>query len=175
MPLLDTVSVTLYDYDNSPSVVSFTVDQEATFAAQLTKLTALVDAISGITLGQERARFVTRMVREASTGPAPVDAQRGSKWVVRFRDITERFDLTPGSGLGDGEFNPAYGKQFSLEIPTADKQASLYNRQGYWTYDRVTDSPTEWSDFVTAFEADARSVTGGRVEIIEVYHANRNS
>lgn len=175
MPRLDLVSITLTDYDKAQGIVMFNVDEESTFADQETKLTALIAGVSAVTTGSQWSRSINRIRREVSTGPAPAGAQRGSKWFVRYQDITERFDATPGSGLGDGEFNTGYGRIYSVELPTADKTAALYNDTGFWTYNRVEETPAAWHTFVEAFEDVARSTSGGRVKILDIRHANRNT
>ena len=150
----DTASVTYLDNSNEKANVQFNIatltaanldDQDALFLA-------LLDAAADITLGVMNKRILTHKVAGSALIPTGVFAQKETKWLVGYTDVS-----TTIGGLS----NPYYGKKFTVEVATPDLDNA--NLQTNSDYAALTD--TQVAAFVTAFQAYVRSPTGGAVTI----------
>jgi len=144
---------TLIDYDGEKTAVQVhhVALTAGNFAATETLLDALRDAMAQITLG---TMANTRYGNEdllSITKASDQEAQREAKWLVSYHDTTSLLS-------------------YSLEIGTAD-------------FDQLDPNDRKHADigdagvvdgFVTAFEAVAKSPTGGAVVIDEITLVGRN-
>lgn len=124
-----------------------------TLPAYLTQLGALRTALDGITLGTiEKEMWVGDATLLSSALPADANAQRETKWLVRY-------------------FDTVTNKKYTFEIPTALLTGQLVANTG------IADlTTTEMAAFVTAFEAIARCPDSdvNAVEISQIIHVGRN-
>ena len=154
------------DYDGERSTTGFTTGAITAFSlpGTLTEFGALRDAIAGITLGTITSEslkvFETKLANARPTDP---QAQRETKWLVVYEDVTAFFD-DPVNAIP----NEGYRKVFTLEIPTADLDLLMTNSE------QMEIGSGAGAAFVTAFEALARSPYGGAVNVLEVRHVGRN-
>ena len=89
-------------------------------------------------------------------------AQRESKWLVTYRDVTQFLDVSNTIN------NVGFGNVYQVEIPTAKLSLLPANT------DLIDLTVAPWPDFVTAFEAVQNSPTGGNeVEVVSVRHVGR--
>jgi hypothetical protein len=98
----------------------------------------------------------------AGSGSIPTDefAQRELKWLIGYTDVSTTIS---------GESNPYYGKNFTVEAACPDLENA--NLQQNTDFADLTD--TQVAAFVTAFEAYARSPTGGAVEVTYIRNVGR--
>lgn len=156
---------TILDYDGEQSNTSFyTGDITAvSLPGTLTEFGDLRTAIEGVILGtvsKEALKvFETKL---SNTLPSDKAAQRESKWLVVYEDITRYFD-PPVNAIP----NAGYKRVFTLEIPTAD--LSLLDANS----DKMVITAGAGQTFVSAFETIARSPYGGTVNVLEVRHVGR--
>lgn len=124
----------------------------ATIAAVLTELATLGTAIDDLSSGT--------MIRSAATQdrsnfnaapPTDPNAQRERKWLVRYQDTV----------------NLKYGQ---VEIPVAFVDATVKTAGT----DKANFAAAQWTSFITAFEATARSVDGNTVNVLEAILVGRN-
>lgn len=157
----------LTDRSGERSAVSFLTGPVTalTIAGLLTQFGALRDAIEDITLGvvAEEAQYAFR-TKLSNDLPASDYAQRELKWLVTYEDNQQFLDLV------NAIENPGWRKIFNMEIPTADP-ALLPDGIGT---DEVNITTSPMSDFVTAFEAIARSPYGGTVNVLKIQLVGRN-
>lgn len=144
---------TLIDYDSEKTAVQIhhVALTAGNFAATETLLDALRDATAAITLGNMAH---TRYGNEDLLSVTPASdeqAQREAKWLVSYHDTTSL-------------------KSYSVEIGTADfDQLDPNDRKHAHIGDAgLVDA------FVTAFEAVAKSPTGGAVVVDEITLVGRN-
>lgn len=132
-----------------------------TIAGLLTEFGALRSATAAITLGTitDEAQYAWRTNLD-NTKPTDPNAQRERKWLVTYEDNT--------ATLGVGIDNPGYKKVFNTEIPTADLSKLTTDT------DIVDLTQTEIADWVTAFEAIAKSPYGGSAHVLQIAAVGRN-
>lgn len=124
-----------------------------TIAGFLTQFGALRTAIDGITLGTvETEMWVGDKTLLSSDLPADENAQRETKWLVRYHDTVTQ-------------------KKYTFEIPTAKLTGNLQANSG-----KANLASTEMAAFVTAFETIARSPDSdvNAVAVDEIIHVGRN-
>lgn len=157
------LSLTYLDYSREKA--SFTLNTVTPTAANLGTLTTqvnnLVAAIDGITDGVLNKRILTVKVPGSAVYPASPEAQREKKWLVSYTDVT--------TNLAAGVTNPLLGASFTSELPTALLASNLQVNSDYAEL-----SGGAMGDFVTAFEAFARSPSGGAVQVNSVKYVGRN-
>jgi len=130
---------TFIDYSNEKSSVGV-VSQDLTagnFATEATEANALRDAILGLSTGTLHRSQRSIVVLGTSTPPTDPFSQRELKWLITYVGITN-------------------GKQFQIEIPTADLTGQLVPGT-----DLALVTSAEWLAFETAFEDFARSPENG--------------
>ncbi len=131
----------------------------------LTEVGTLRGAIEGITLGNVASESLSVFdTRLTNVPPANELAQVESAWLVTYADDTEFFDA-PVNAIP----NEAYGRLYTLTIPTADIVGRLLPNSDFAD---LTD--TEMAAFVSALETTGRSPAGGAVSVISVKHVGRN-
>jgi hypothetical protein len=158
------LSLTYLDYSNekAPFSINIPTVTAANFAATVTLINALVAAIDDVTLGILNKRIMTIPSPADSSFPTDAEAQREDKWLVGYTDVT--------ASLGGGVDNPYYGRNFTTEIATAELTAHLSVNSDYADL-----AEADVAAFVTAFEAFARSPTGGAVAINYVKFVGRST
>lgn len=142
------------DYEGETSKVQLAgLDMTAgNFAAEAAKITALLAAIQGLTMGQiQNIQVAAYDTKYAPATPASKQAQREQKWVVQYYDDTT-FD------------------QYTVELPVAD----LSLLDGTAQDGTVDKTAQAWTDFVTAFEAYVQSPKGHGVVVTDAYHVGRS-
>jgi len=158
-----TLSLTYNDYSNEKS--SFTLEiplvTAANFAATATLVNNLVAAAVNIIGGTLNRRTLSIPTPASGLVPADELAQREDKWLVGYTDITAE--------LAAGITNPYYGDRFWYTFATADLLNHLSPNSDFADLDNA-----EVAAFVTAFEALAKSPTGGAVEVNYIEFVGRN-
>lgn len=156
----DQASITIVDYDGQDGIVGLNcqVLTAANFDAQNTALVDLRTAIGDIIDGLVASSRITHLQTLLSSAARATDpnAQRGNKWMVHAHDAT--------LNLGAGVPNPYYLKPFHYEIPTADLELRVDNKNEVWV-EGGANNVADFDDFVTAFEAFAKSPVGGSLQI----------
>jgi len=159
-----TFSLTYLDYSNERSSVSVEIPlvTAANFAATATLINNLVAAAVNIIGGTLNRRILTIPTPASGLVPADELAQREDKWIVGYTDTT--------ANLAAGVTNPYYGKRFTVGIATADLLNHLSSNSDFADL-----ADAEIAAFVAAFEALAKSPTGGDVEVNYLKFVGRNS
>lgn len=144
--------ISFNDYSSEVSTVAVNVTTPADGAAYDAWLTAqqgLIDAIAGVSIGEERKRSLY-VVDTATVSDKPSDpfAQRETKWMVRYIQLD--------------------GKRGSFEIPCAD--LSLLNTDG----ETMNISAGAGAALVTAIEGNVRGTDGELVNVDTIFHVGRN-
>lgn len=129
-------TLTFTDYSNENSSVGVTAEDltAANFAAQETASAALAVAIGALSIGTLVKRVVADIPLDSPATPTNPFAQRELKWHVDYRGATT-------------------GKSFSIEIPCANLTADTVSGNT----DNADVSDTLWTNFITAFQAYAKS------------------
>lgn len=160
-------SLSIRDYDGAIGVTS--VNTGAVTAVSLpgllTQIGNLRDAIDGLTIGvvaSERQEVFNTILSQDL--PTSEFAQRGSKWLVKYHDNTQFFDA-PVNAIP----NAGYLKPFDVSIAAADLSLLADNQ----TFLPLEDGGVV-EDFVTAFEAMARSPYGGVVVVDSIEYVPRS-
>lgn len=160
-----TASVTYQDTSKEFMAVEFpTVNlTAANFAAQTTLFTDLLTAAQAISMGTIRKR--QQNITIVGSGAAPTDAlaQRETKWIVHYADNQATF--------AGGVTNPLYGKAYHCELGTADLAND--NLASHSDFADLDDD--EMGAFKTAFEAFAKSPSGGSVVINAIEHSGKRT
>lgn len=149
-----------HDGERAGTTVLWSPVDETNFVAAFANmqiLQARIDALTLGTLAERTVTFRTRLSNAAATNP---QAQRETKWLVTYEDVTAE--------LAAGVPNPGFGKIFTLEIPCADLSLLKANS------DEIDYSNAAFTNFKTTFEAHARSPYGGAVRILNMRHVGRN-
>jgi len=156
------------DHDEEQSNLSLWIGvvTAGNLAGVLTQTGALrtaIDACTLCTITTERL-LVAESSQNPSVPPANPLAQRETKALVRYTDVTEFFDDPTNSIPNEG-----FGSVFTCEIPGADLSDLILNTDRF----DITEEP--WLAFTTAFEALIKSPYGGAVEVLNVRHVGRRS
>lgn len=157
------ISVTYLDYSNEKGFVTLNIPlvTAANFAATATKINTLVLAADDIIGGTLNRRTLTIPSAGSAALPSDAEAQREEKWVVRYTDTL--------ANLAVGTPNPYYGQKFSVDIPTAELTDHLSVNSDFANL-----AETDIAAFITAFEAFARSPSGGSVDVTSIKFVGRN-
>lgn len=161
-----TFSISMRDYNGQTGTfgASAPATDETSLIANLSALTALRNAVTGITDGlavRQQLNLVT-VSASPSAKASESDSKRGQKWLVTAYDNTATLGTVA---------NPSYFKVFSYEIPTADFDMRENNDNVVYSDGnmRVTGaSATAMQAFVDAFQAFVKSPTGGDLVITEI-------
>lgn len=160
------VGWSILDHDEETSNISLWIGvvTAGNLAGVLTQTGALRTAIEGISLGTvtKEDLLVASSNQNAAIPPADPNAQRETKALVSYTDVTEFFDAPTNSIPNEG-----FGNRFTTEIPCADLSLLTLNS------DRFDLEGTEWAAFVTAFEALIKSPYGGAVQVLNARHVGR--
>lgn len=159
-----TLSLTYIDYSNEKSKLTLEIPlvTAANFAATATKINTLVAAADDIIGGNLNRRILTIPTPASGLVPADELAQREDRWIVGYTDTT--------ANLAAGVTNPYYGKRFTVGIATADLLNHMSSNSDFADL-----ADADVAAFVTAFEAIARSPTGGAVVVNYLKFSGRNS
>jgi len=125
--------ITDYSNEKSNFSVNATVLTAGNFAAQQTLAAALAGAIEDLTIGEFTKQTALVPVLDTPAIPTSPYAQREMKWLVRYQGDTS-------------------GKMFSIEIAAPDITDNVAPNT-----DIADLGSTDWTAFVTAFEAYAKS------------------
>ena len=163
MPM-NTATFSVEDFDGEKSKTSVNVGPltAANFTAKRAAINTLEGEIQGIISGRIRTTSINESF-SVDTDPITEQwAQRESKWLVTYRDVTQFLDV------GNTINNVGFGNVYQVEIPTAKLILLPANT------DLIDLTVAPWPDFVTAFEAVQNSPTGGNeVEVVSVRHVGR--
>lgn len=149
-----------HDGERSGTSINWSSIDETNFTsafANMTILKARIDALTLGTIAETTVTFRTRISNAPSSNP---QAQRETKWLVLYEDVTPE--------LATGISNAGFGKLFTLEIPCADLSLLSPNS------DEIDYTSAAYTNFKTAFETHARSPYGGQPRIISMRHVGRN-
>lgn len=161
------LSFTMLDFDREKSTTGMYTGEvtAVSLPGLLTQVGTLRAAIDAVTLGTVHKESLTVFDTVLSqTAPTDPYAQRESKWLVVYEDVTAFFDA-PVNAIP----NEAFGRLYTLEIGTADLSLLA---AGTGLMDSTTD---EYGDLKTALEATLRSPAGGAISVVEIRHVGRNS
>lgn len=158
-------SFQIEDYDGEKSVMQLNVGPItlANFTALRDAIDDLKAALPGIIDGEIRKTTITEQFAESSSAVTDQNAQRETKWLVTYRDVTQFLDV------GNTINNVGFGNLYNVEIPTADLGLLTGND------DSLDLSVPAVAAFVTAFEAVQNSPTGGNeIDVVRITHVGRN-
>lgn len=132
---MSTTTITFNDYSDEKSSLTVHAAEltAANFDAEATEAGALSLAINALSIGSLVRRTISQVEIDNPDTPTNVYAQRELKWLVSYRGATS-------------------GKLFQLEIPCANLTDNLVVGT-----DIADITSTSWDNFITAFEAYARS------------------
>jgi hypothetical protein len=134
----------------------------ANLADTLTGINALVAAADDIGLGILNRRIMTLITNIDGTTPTDEEAQREEKWLIGCTDTL--------ANLAAGVTNPYFGKNFVTSLPACELTGHLPSHSDFADL-----SETDTAAFVAAFEAFARSPSGGTVAVTYIKHVGRNN
>jgi len=152
-------SLTLIDYNGETSRMSINVPvvTAVTLPGMLTSINNLRNSIAALTIGNQKSDTLTAFKTNISNNlPTDQNAQVERKWLVTYADNTEFFDVAEAIP------NAGFGKTFQVEIATANAELLTDNDE---FLDLASD---EAVDFITDFEALARSPYGGQVVVMSI-------
>lgn len=161
----NSATFTIEDYNGETSNFRMNIGPltEVNFLAVRAGLDNVKNALvsDAIILGELRKTTISEQFSESSDPVASVFAQRESKWLLTYRDVTQFLDV------GNTINNVGFGNLYSVEIPTANLALLQANED---TID-LADIPT----FVAAFEAAQNSPTGGNeISVVSMRHVGRS-
>lgn len=129
---------------------------------QIGALRAALEQITDGTVSQESlVAFTTRL---SNIRPTDELSQIERAWYVQYEDAQPFFD-PPVNAIP----NAGFGKLFGITVPTADLNGKLLAGT-----DLADLANADIADFVSAFEAIARSPYGGTVNVTKITHVGRN-
>lgn len=160
----DYFSITYQDYSHEYATVGFPIPviTAANLATLQADIVTLVTAAQAISLGTMRRRQLTHEFPGSGSIPTDAEAQREEKWLVGYIDVS--------ATLAAGVSNPLFGNSYTVTIPTAELTGHLSTNSDYADL-----AEAEIAAFVTAFEAFARSPSGGAVEVVYIKFVGRNN
>lgn len=158
------VSVTYLDYSRETANVQLNTENiiAANFDAQATALNDLLTAAAAICNGVINKRVTNIVTPGSGAAPALPTAQREYKWLIGFTDST--------ATLAAGVDNPLYGRNFTVTLPTAEATSGRMQTNS----DQANLADTDMAAFITAFEAFARSPSGGVPDVQYIKLVGRN-
>jgi len=160
--MVDKVTFATHDYDSEPS--SFQINVADVTAANHDALVTAIGALRLATTALMQSGGVEKTMINEATYNTPVVAtdpfaQREIKWQVVVVEATT-------------------GRKFaSIEIPMANLADFLLGGSPYIVKGGVVvgdDTGTEISDWITAYEAVAKSPSGNALTVWDVYQVGRN-
>lgn len=158
-----TISIEDYDHEKSGTSLNIGPITVLNFVAVRDAIDDLKLALPGIIMGEIRQTTIAEKFSESTADVTSQQAQRETKWLVTYRDVTQFLDVANTIN------NAGYGNLSSVEIPTADLALLSGNSD---TLDLTLGAVAA---FVTAFEAIQNSPTGGdEIEVVSIRHVGRN-
>lgn len=157
---------TIEDYDAERSTMQLNIGPltAINFTAVRDGIDAVKAALPALIDGEVRKTTISEQFAESTAPVTDQNAQRETKWLVTYRDITPFLDVA------DAIQNVGYGNLYTVEIPTADLGLLDGNS------DTLDLADPAVAPFVTAFEAIQNSPTGGNeTEIVSIRHVGRKS
>jgi hypothetical protein len=132
---MSSTTITFNDYSNEKSAVTYHAEEltAANFDGQATEAGALSVATNALSIGSLVKRTISQVEIDNPGTPTNPYAQRELKWLVSYRGDTS-------------------GKLFQVEIPCANVTDNLVPNT-----DIADITSTSWENYITAFEAYARS------------------
>src|SRR5687768_8719289 len=155
-------SLTIADYNGETSTTHVHTGNitAASLPGALTNIAALRTAISGLIIGNQRSDKLTAYNTTLNPLlPTDPNAQVERKWLVKYLDTLPFFD-DPVNAIP----NLGYGKQFEVEIATADAELLDDNQE----FLDISTALSPGAVFADAFEAIARSPYGGTTTVYSV-------
>lgn len=158
------VSVTYLDHSRETANVQLQTTNitAANFADQATALNDLLTAAADICNGVVNKRVTNIITPGSGAAPAAATAHREGKWLIGYTDST--------ATLAAGVDNPLYGKNFTVTLPVAAPTTDRLQSNS----DMADLSDADMAAFVTAFEAFARSPSGGVPDVQYIKLVGRN-
>lgn len=155
--------ITVVDYDGQKG--SFAINTVPLDAANFAAQSALLDTLRGDVVplidGDIQGQRINIAVDylPSNVKAADPNAQRGNKWVVSCYDNMQFITgVIP---------NPTYLQPFSYDIPTADLELRVGGSDVIWEVGGAANVPVA-DDFVTSFEAVAKSPNGGGLQVVKI-------
>lgn len=159
-------SFTIEDYDGEKATMSLNIGPltAANFTARRAALDTLKTKTQALIAGRLRKTSITEQFAEDAAAVSDPTAQRESKFLVTYRDVTQFLDVANTIN------NVGFGNLYSVEIPAANMTLLSSNS------DLLDLGVTEVAEWVTAFEAVQNSPTGGNeIDVVSIRHVGRNS
>lgn len=159
--MVDKVNYATHDYDGEPTGFSINVADvtAANHDALVTAIATLRTAVVGLTLGGIESSMIAEKTFNTPIVITDPLAQRESKWQLVVVEATT-------------------GRKYATtEIPMANLADFLLGGSPYIIKGGVVvgdDTGTEISDFVTAYEAIAKSPNGNALTVWDMYHVGAN-
>lgn len=157
---------TVEDYDGERSTMQLNIGPltATNFTAVRAGIDAVKVALPALIGGEVRKTTISEQFSESAAVITDQDAQRETKWLVTYRDITQFLDVANTIN------NVGFGNLYTVEIPTADLSLLSGNQ------DQLDLTAPTVAPFVTAFEAIQNSPTGGNeTNIVSIKHVGRRS
>lgn len=159
------VSFSVEDFNGEKSRMSINTGPITllNFTAYHDAIDDLATTMAVICAGELRNVAITENFPKSPAAITDQNAQRESKFLVTYRDITPWLDG------GNTIANTGYLNLYSVELPAADLSYLLPNS------DLVDLADADVAAFVAAFEAINNSPTGGNeIEVVTIRHVGRN-
>jgi len=152
MATQNTIQITDYSNEKSSFSVTSVTANAGNLAAQQTLAANLVAAVDDLTIGELTKQQMALVILDLPAIPTSPYAQRELKWLVQYQGNTS-------------------GKLFSTEIAAPDITDNVVVNS-----DQADLTSTDWSAFVTAFEAFVKSPDNGTeaVTVISARLVGRN-
>lgn len=159
-----TISIEDYDFEKTSMQLNVGPLTAANFTAVRDAIDDLKNAIPALILGEVRRTTISEVFAESTAAVTAKAAQRESKWLITYRDVTQFLDV------GNTINNVGFGNLYTVELGTAD--LSLLENNS----DELDLTIAAVATFVTAFEAVQNSPTGGNdIEVVSIRHVGRSS
>lgn len=160
----DVATITYIDHSRETASVTLNIPvvTAANLVATQAALVALVVAAGDIVRGLVQKRILTHKFPGSGAPAASEVAQRESKWLVGYTDVSTTLGAAP---------NPYFGKKFVTEFGAAELADHLSPNSDY----ADLEDGGEVEAFVTAFEAYVRSPAGGAVTVSYIKLVGRST
>lgn len=164
-------TIALVDYDGQQGVVELPMPYTKVPLIEDIQWATFKAALAGITLGTLSRETDTSALQLVSSGTKSADpvAQRQTKWLVSYTDITQWLDA-PTNSIA----NPNHLRVFQTEIPTADLSLRINNNEVIYNGGDPATAGVAMEAFIDAFTAIVRSPSGGAIQVLQVKAHSRN-
>lgn len=163
---MNQVSLTTEDFDKEFATTSYNIGPIT--ALNIIALRAAVDDLKdaqiALILGHIRRLTYSDVFGFEYAAVDDKQAQRETKWLVVYEDITDYFDV------GNTIANAGFSQRYRVEIPTANLDLLPDSRT-----DELDITAGDAATYVTAFEAIVKSPTGGATRVVEIRHVGRST